>query len=145
MEVDNGSIINAPLPANALRRAIAILGTSETYLKGKMKRQLTKSHLKEQIQSLTPGQIIIEIDLAFIEELVFLFTVCYPGFYCVISYLGHGKGTRSSDNLLPHLLYVFSVYKALKLDAKFISADGEKGFEKLVTEIQTAARLFNKY
>lgn len=140
-QVNNGTIINAPVPANAIRKAVELVGHSDTYMKGKGKTQRNKSHLKEQLQSLTPGQVIVEMDLAFVEELVFLFAVCVPGYYSSISYIGYGKGkgSRSSEHLLQHLLYIFSVYKALKLNIKFVSADGEKGFGALVIDIQNAA------
>ena len=83
------------------------------------------------------GQLLVEIDLVFVAELIFLLGVSYPGFYCVLSYLGY-----SSKNLLPHLQYVFSVYKAMNYHIKYMSADGEKGLAALTTEIQEMAGTF---
>ena len=88
------------------------------------------------------GQLLVEIDLVFVAELIFLLGVSYPGYYCVLSYLGYGPGCKSSKNLLPHLQYVFSVYKAMNYHIKYVSADGEKGFAALTTEIQEMAGTF---
>ena len=137
--VNSGGMINAPIPAYAMRKAFNVLGHNREYVVGRVKATKAKPHLAQYISSLKDGEILVEIDLFFLFELIFLLSVSYPGFYCVISYIGYGSGGRSSEHILPHLKYVFSVYKAMHKQIKFVSGDGEKGFAKLATEIQELA------
>ena len=140
--VHNAGIINAPVPPNTLIKAVEKLGVNREYLVGKHKAQKKKKHLKVYIDALQEGEILIEMDLVFVEELVFLMGVGYPGFYGVLSYIGYGTGCKHHTAILPHLHYLFSVYKAMKHNIKFVSADGEKGFKALTTEINEMAGLF---
>ena len=129
-------ILNVPVPPNAIRKAIDTLGPTTVTVRAKSKIQHKKPHLSNYIQSLMGNDILIEIDLMFVEECVFLLAVSYPGFYCVLSYIGFGSGCKKATSISHHLMYTFSVYKAMRKSIKFVSGDGEKSFHALVTQIQ---------
>ena len=134
--MNKGMIINTNVPSNVIRKATEFLGPSTITLKAKSKAQKRKPNLSHYIQALKPNERLIQIDLMFVEELVFLFSVAYPGFHCVLSYLGFGEGCRKATNMLPHIMYALSVQKAMHKTIKYVSADGEKGFAALATQIQ---------
>ena len=141
--VNKGMIMNLPdIPANAIRVATEKLGPTMVMVKSKTKATKKKAYLRNYVETLEDNDRILHIDFVFLQELVFLLGVYWPGYLTVGSYVGYGEGCRESTVILPHLLYIFSIAKAMKKNIKYVSADGEGGFEKLKTEIQTNAGLW---
>ena len=142
--VNSNVFINAPVEANALRKAVEYLGPSIPYLKGKGTKKKKKSHFKEEINALQPNEVFHQMDLAYINELVFLFSTINPIFYSIISFLGYGKGIRVASNILPHLQHHYAVYTSLGVKVKLSTSDGEGAIAQLSTEINKLGIRYEK-
>lgn len=142
--VNANVFINAPVEANALRRADQHLGPSITYVKGKSTKKHKKFHFKEEINALQGKEVFHQMDLAYLNELVFLFSTIYPSYYSQLSYLGYGTGIRVESNILPHLKHHYATYKSLGVIVKLSTADGEGAIAKVATDIRNLGIRFEK-
>jgi hypothetical protein len=134
--VNKGMLINVPIAANSIRKAEEALGQPTVVIKAKSNAQHRKGFLRKYIDSLVGKERLVLMDFVFDEEVVFLVAVSHPGNFAVWSYVGIGEGCRKAEYALPHIIYAFSTIKSMQNIIKFVTADGEKGFAKLVTEIQ---------
>jgi hypothetical protein len=142
--VNSNVFINPPVEANTLRKAIDYLGPTIPYLKGKSTKKNKKYHFKEEINALQTNEVFHQMDLAYLNELVFLFSTIYPSFYSILSYLGYGKGTRVASNILPHLKHHYATYTSFGLKVKLSTSDGEGAIAQLATEINNLGIRYEK-
>ena len=96
--INSGSILNCPVTAHDVRRAIHIWGPSLGSIRGKS-TLLPQSGVLEDPKplSLQDTPVVMHVDLMFVASAVFLVSVATPLSLTGVSHLGFGKGSKSTE------------------------------------------------
>ena len=96
--LNSGSILNCPVTAQDVRRAVHIWGPTLGSIRGKATIQPQSGVIEDpKPLSLQDSPIVLHVDLMFVASAVFLVSVASPLALTGVSHLGFGKGCKSAD------------------------------------------------
>lgn len=121
----SGFFINLPVSSADFKLATSISGPDIPMLKGKgtIDRHMDYVDLTPQLKD---GELLVEIDLAFIGHHVFLIGITMPFNYGIAIYIGIKKGSRKKDNLLRAILHMKKIIAEYNYSIKFLVFDSER-------------------
>jgi hypothetical protein len=136
----NGAVLNSPITAADIHRASKIYGTDLATLKGKT---VTVKSIMNKIEEAMPkvmnADIILCVDLIFINGLCFLITVSEDLGLLMTQYLA----SRSIQNLKTSLDDMISTYRSENFTVKCIKTDGEGAIGALKSHLNDQGIVVN--
>ena len=120
-----GSVLNLHFTAADVHRAQEERERRSALLKGKHQYERAPAHHFDDM--LESRELLLEADLMFVGEHVFLIVITIPGNYSMMSYLGAGKGARSSTVFEKPLRIIFARLKSYGWNVRMFAVDGEGG------------------
>ena len=134
-----GSIVGIPFSAADVHRAVEE-GQNAIVLRGKHQFQRVPSHgYADELES---RELLLEADLMFVDEHVFLVVITIPGNFSLVSYLGYGRGARAASNFEKPLSAFFTKLSSHRWTVRKLTVDGEKGIIAVREYIERHGILF---
>ena len=127
--IKSGFYANLPISASDFKYATAVAGSDIAMLKGKgvIDRQMEYDDL---VPELKDGELLVEIDLAYIGHHCFLIGITLPFNYGVAIYLGNQKGIKKAENLYRAILELKRIVGEYSYRIKFLVFDSERSLAK---------------
>ena len=127
--VDTGG---RPFTRREILEADLILGNDPHYLNGVYTKEKHALNVENKI-SIISGELMLECDLIFDENLIFLIAVAIPtGWTCL-----RQMSDRSAPNVLVALKSIIAFFAFFNRAVKFIRCDGESSLVMLAEEVKT--------
>jgi hypothetical protein len=123
--MNSGSIIYCPVTAKDISRAIKIYGPDLAAIRGKSRKLKITSSPIEYLPREVSSNLILNVDIMFVNSLAFLISVSTPLGLTIVNELGRNKGARSLASVSLALLEQLHTYASKKINITTIRADNE--------------------